>query len=93
MLYQEGGEEAEEQKEEKEPSDSEELQWFYEEKKEKLRFKKCAEKLREQIQKEQEIDSQKIKNDIQEEFFDNDEPDPNITDEELKAMRFDYINQ
>ena len=64
MLYPEEGEEAEEQKEEKEPSDSEELQWFYEEKKEKQRFKKCAEKLREQMQREQEIDALKIKNDI-----------------------------
>ena len=39
------------------------------------------------------MDAQKVKNDIQEEFFDNDEPDPDMTDEELKAKRFDYIDQ
>ena len=45
------------------------------------------------MQREQEIDALKIKNDIQEEFFDNDEPGPDVTDEELKAMRFNYIDQ
>ncbi|CAL6085351.1 Conserved_hypothetical protein [Hexamita inflata] len=69
-------EEEEVKEESHEPSDPVELAWYKEQKLEKERFKKESAKIQEILKLEEETETKKIKNDIGEAFFDDDESVP-----------------